>query len=125
MTDTKRVSATRCSTDSFALYVQRIIVPCGSVYFESMPYRLSEQTGLIDYDQLELTARLFRPKMIIAGYSAYARLLDYARSFLMNVFSRICDKTGLVWSGSGKSATRPSPCCWRIWPTSPDWWRPG
>ena len=61
-----------------------------------MPYRLSEQTGLIDYDQLELTARLFRPKMIIAGYSAYARLLDYARSILMNVFSRICDKRGLI-----------------------------
>lgn len=36
-------------------------------------------TGLIDYDQLERTARLFRPKLIIAGTSAYARLLDYAR----------------------------------------------
>lgn len=36
-------------------------------------------TGLIDYDQLEKTARLFRPKLIIAGTSAYARLLDYAR----------------------------------------------
>jgi len=35
----------------------------------------------------ELTARLFRPKMIIAGYSAYARLLDYAR------FREICDST--------------------------------
>lgn len=37
------------------------------------------KTGLIDYDQMELTARLFRPKLIIAGTSAYARLIDYAR----------------------------------------------
>lgn len=36
-------------------------------------------SGLIDYDQMEKTARLFRPKLIIAGTSAYARLLDYAR----------------------------------------------
>lgn len=37
------------------------------------------QTGLIDYDQLALTARLFRPRLIIAGTSAYSRLIDYAR----------------------------------------------
>lgn len=37
------------------------------------------QTGLIDYDQLAVTARLFRPRVIIAGTSAYARLIDYAR----------------------------------------------
>lgn len=37
------------------------------------------KTGLIDYDQLEKTARLFRPKLIIAGTSAYARLIDYSR----------------------------------------------
>ncbi|NXG13918.1 GLYM protein, partial [Grallaria varia] len=36
-------------------------------------------TGLIDYDQLEVTARLFRPRLVIAGTSAYARLIDYAR----------------------------------------------
>lgn len=36
-------------------------------------------TGLIDYDQMEMTAKLFRPKLIIAGTSAYARLIDYAR----------------------------------------------
>ena len=32
-----------------------------------MPYRLNESTGLIDYDMLEKTATLFRPKIIVAG----------------------------------------------------------
>lgn len=40
---------------------------------------LQPATGLIDYDQLEMTARLFRPRLVIAGTSAYARLIDYAR----------------------------------------------
>ncbi|XP_010553405.1 PREDICTED: serine hydroxymethyltransferase 3, chloroplastic [Tarenaya hassleriana] len=50
-----------------------------SIYFESMPYRLDESTGLVDYDMLEKTATLFRPKLIIAGASAYPRDFDYAR----------------------------------------------
>ncbi|XP_071723089.1 serine hydroxymethyltransferase 3, chloroplastic-like isoform X2 [Rutidosis leptorrhynchoides] len=50
-----------------------------SIYFESMPYRLDETTGLVDYDMLEKTAILFRPKLIIAGASAYSRDFDYPR----------------------------------------------
>jgi len=50
-----------------------------SRYFESMPYRLDESTGQIDYDQMEKSAELFRPKLIVAGASAYARLIDYER----------------------------------------------
>jgi len=50
-----------------------------SKYFETLPYRLDEKTGLIDYDKLEELATLYRPKIIIAGTSAYSRLIDYDR----------------------------------------------
>jgi glycine hydroxymethyltransferase len=38
-----------------------------------------QKTGTIDYDKLEENARLYRPKLIVAGTSAYSRLLDYER----------------------------------------------
>ena len=50
-----------------------------SKYFETLPYRLDESTGLIDYDKLESMAQLYRPRIIIAGTSAYSRLIDYPR----------------------------------------------
>ena len=50
-----------------------------SVFFQTFPYRLDENTGLIDYDRMEENAKLYRPKLIVAGASAYARLIDYAR----------------------------------------------
>jgi len=44
-----------------------------------MPYRVDLETGIIDYDQLEKNAQLFRPKVLVAGTSAYCRLIDYER----------------------------------------------
>lgn len=59
-----------------------------SKYFQTMPYRLDESTGLIDYDTLEKNAVLFRPKVIVAGASAYSRVIDYKR------MRAIADKVG-------------------------------
>jgi glycine hydroxymethyltransferase len=59
-----------------------------SKYFESIPYRLNEETGLIDYDECEKFALRIRPKILIAGTSAYSRLIDYAR------MRQIADKVG-------------------------------
>mgnify|MGYP001163159171 FL=1 len=50
-----------------------------SKYFSTMPYQLDTKTGLIDYDTLEKNALLFKPKVIVAGASAYSRLIDYKR----------------------------------------------
>ena len=44
-----------------------------------MPYRVNIETGIIDYDQLQKNAELFRPKVLVAGTSAYCRLIDYER----------------------------------------------
>ncbi|RKU41700.1 Serine hydroxymethyltransferase, cytosolic [Coniochaeta pulveracea] len=50
-----------------------------STYFETMPYRVNLETGIIDYDELQRNAILFRPKILVAGTSAYCRLIDYER----------------------------------------------
>ena len=50
-----------------------------STYFETMPYRVNEETGIIDYDMLAKTAGLYRPKTLVAGTSAYCREIDYKR----------------------------------------------
>jgi glycine hydroxymethyltransferase len=59
-----------------------------STYFETFPYRVNLETGIIDYDTLERNAEMYRPKCLVAGTSAYCRLIDYKR------MREIADKVG-------------------------------
>ena len=56
--------------------------------YETIPYGLDETSGLIDYDALEKLAMEHRPKLIIAGFSAYSQVLDWKR------FREIADQCG-------------------------------
>ena len=58
------------------------------VDYEIVSYDVSEETEMIDYDELERIALMEKPKMIIAGASAYSRVIDFKR------FREICDKVG-------------------------------
>ncbi len=48
-------------------------------YFKIVPYGVSKETEKIDYDALEKIANECKPKMIVAGASAYARIIDFER----------------------------------------------
>lgn len=50
-----------------------------SVYFETKPYKVNQESGLIDYDQLMKDVAEFKPKLLICGFSAYSRDLDYKK----------------------------------------------
>lgn len=74
-----------------------------------MPYRVNEETGIIDYDTLAKNAVLYRPKVLVAGTSAYCREIDYKRmreiadsvgAYLMVDMAHI---SGLVAAGVIKS----------------------
>lgn len=56
--------------------------------FNAVQYGVRRDTGLIDYEQIESLAREHRPKMIVAGFSAYSRAIDWPR------LRRICDAVG-------------------------------
>ncbi|MDD6156037.1 MAG: serine hydroxymethyltransferase [Lachnospiraceae bacterium] len=58
-------------------------------YFNIVPYGVND-TGFIDYDEVERIAKECKPKMIIAGASAYARTIDFKR------FREIADQVGAV-----------------------------
>jgi glycine hydroxymethyltransferase len=56
--------------------------------YHAVQYGTDVNTGLIDYDEVEKLALEHRPKLIIAGFSAYSRIVDWAR------FREIADKVG-------------------------------
>ncbi len=57
-------------------------------YFKMVSYGVNEETGVIDYDEVERIAKECKPKMIIAGASAYPRVIDFQR------FRQIADEVG-------------------------------
>ena len=59
--------------------------------FNAVQYGVDVATGLIDYAQVERLAREHRPKMIVAGFSAYSRVVDWAR------FRAIADAVGALF----------------------------
>ncbi len=63
-------------------------VSAASIFYESKPYKLSPATERVDYDHMEMLALEFKPKLIIAGASAYTRDWDYAQ------MRNIADKVG-------------------------------
>ena len=81
--------------------------------YESFQYGLDESTGEIDYDQVQTLAEEHRPKMIIAGFSAYSRIVDWERfrkiadsvdAYLLADFAHVA---GLVAAG-----VYPNPVPW-------------
>jgi glycine hydroxymethyltransferase len=56
--------------------------------YNAVQYGLKEGTGEVDYDQVEALALEHKPKMIVAGFSAYSRVMDWSR------FREIADKVG-------------------------------
>jgi glycine hydroxymethyltransferase len=57
-------------------------------FYNAIQYGVNKATGLVDYDQVEALAKEHKPKMIVAGFSAYSRVMDWQR------FRDIADSVG-------------------------------
>lgn len=99
-----------------------------SIYFQSFPYGIHGESNLIDHDSLAAQARLFKPKLIICGASAYPRDWDYGKlraiadehgAFLM---ADIAHTSGLVAAGE---LNNPFDFCDIVTTTTYVDWRPG
>ena len=79
--------------------------------YESYSYEVNKETEMIDYDELEKLALEIKPKILLAGASAYARFIDYKR------FKEIADKAGAYLmvdmahvAGLVAAGLHPNPC---------------
>lgn len=79
--------------------------------YEFHPYFVNKDTETIDYDELEQKALEIKPKLIVAGASAYSRIIDFKR------FKEICDKVGALFmvdmahiAGLVAAGLHPNPC---------------
>lgn len=89
-------------------YTAKKKISATSIFFESLPYKVHPETGLIDFDELRKTALVFRPAMILCGASAYPRIIDFAK------FREIADEVGALLMAdiahiSGLVATKQHP----------------
>ena len=65
-------------------------VKMSGMFYKAVGYKLNEETGLIDYDEMERLALEHKPKLIVGGASAYSREWDYKR------MREIADKVGAI-----------------------------
>ena len=59
-------------------------------YFNIVPYGVDDETGVIDYDKMRAIALECKPKLIVAGASAYSRTIDFAK------FREVADEVGAI-----------------------------
>ena len=61
-----------------------------SIWLKSVQYNIRDEDGLIDYDQMARLAHEHKPKLIIAGFSAYPRIIDWMK------FRKVADEVGAL-----------------------------
>lgn len=88
-------------------------VNMSGAYFNIVPYGVARETGKIDYDELERIAIECKPKLIVAGASAYPRAIDFKK------FREIADKVGAILmvdmahiAGLVAGGQHENPCKW-------------